>query len=120
MDNFPFPQEADNVTYIWIVGQAQDIIISEAGFLLCCHILSQIGNNISSDLHGRGRPGITGGELRIYAGGMVHKIGVKTGGSDLLLTQVTGELVDQSSNHFQVTQFFCTYQGGKKYQQKIA
>lgn len=37
MNNFPFPQETDDVAHVWIIGQAKDIIVGEAGFLLWCN-----------------------------------------------------------------------------------
>ena len=35
MDDFPLPQEADHVVDIRVVGQAEDVVVGEAGFLLC-------------------------------------------------------------------------------------
>jgi hypothetical protein len=37
MDDLPFPQETDHIVHIRVVGQAQNIIIGEAGFLLWCN-----------------------------------------------------------------------------------
>lgn len=82
-------------------------------------ILRQIGNDVAGDLHGGGGPGISRGKLGIYSSGVIHKIGVEPRGFNLFLTQVTGKLVNQGSYHLQVPQFLSTYQGGKKYQQKI-
>lgn len=114
MDDFPLPQEADHIAHVGVVGQTEDVIIGEAGFLLCRHVFGQIGDDVSGDLHGGGGPGIAGSELGIDAGGMVHKVGIKAGGSDLILAQVAGELMDQGAHHLQVSQFLCTYQGGKR------
>ena len=72
-------------------------------------ILCQIPDNVPSHLHGGGRPGEAGGELRKHTGGMVHKIGVKARGLDLLLRKVPGQLMNQGSHHFQVPQFFRSY-----------
>lgn len=62
-------------------------------------VLSEIGDDIPSNLHGGGGPGIAGGELRIDTGGMVHEIGVESGGPDLIFSEVAGELVDQGAYH---------------------
>ena len=35
MDNLPFPEEANDVIYVRVVGQAKDVVIGEAGLLLC-------------------------------------------------------------------------------------
>ena len=34
MDNFPFPEEFDDIIYIGIIGKPKNIIISDPGFLL--------------------------------------------------------------------------------------
>lgn len=34
--DLPLPKEADNVVDVRIVGKAQNVVISEAGFLFCC------------------------------------------------------------------------------------
>lgn len=85
MDDFTLPQETDHVAHVGVVGQAEDVVVSEAGFLLGRHVLGQIGDDVSGDLHGGRGPGIAGRELGIDAGGMIHKVGIKAGGSDLLL-----------------------------------
>ena len=71
---------------------------------ICRQILCQIGNSIACNLHGRGGPGGAGGKLRIYTSGVVHKVGIKSGGFDLLLAEVPGQLVDNGSNHFQMSE----------------
>lgn len=88
------PQEADDVIYVRVVGQTEDVVIGEAGLLLGGQILGQIGNDISGDLHGRGGPGVAGSKLGVHACGVIHKIGVKPGGPDLIPTEVAGELMD--------------------------
>ena len=67
-------------------------------------ILCQVPNDIPGYLHGSGRPGETGSELWKHAGGMVHEVGVKTGGLNLLLAEIPGQLVDQSAHHLQMPQ----------------
>ena len=56
VNNLPLPQEANDIIHIRIVGQAEDIIVGKEGFLLCCQILSQIGNDIASRLNRGGGP----------------------------------------------------------------
>jgi hypothetical protein len=83
-----------------------------------CQILSQVGDDIAGNLHGGGGPGIAGGELRIDAGRVIHKVGVKPGGPNLLLRQISGQLMDKGAHHLQVAQFLCSYKGVKMYQFK--
>ena len=35
MDNLSLPEKANYVIYVWVVGQAKDVVIGKAGFLLC-------------------------------------------------------------------------------------
>ena len=114
MHDFPFPQETDYIADIRVVGQAENIIIGEPGFLLRSHILRQIGDNIARNLRGGGGPGIAGGKLGEDAGGVVYKIRVESSRFNLLLIQVARKLMDQRSNHLQMPQFLCTYQGVKR------
>ena len=74
-----------------------------------CQILGQIRNDIAGDLHRGGGPRIAGGKLRVDADGVIHEIGIKTGGSDLLLAEISGELMDQGANHLQVPQLLGPY-----------
>lgn len=105
MDNFPLPQEADHVVDIRVVGQAEDVVVGEAGFLLRRQILRQVGDDIARDLHSRGGPGIAGGKLGKDACGVIHEVGVKACGFDLAVAQIAGELVDEGAHHFQMAQF---------------
>ena len=42
MDDLPFPQEADHVVYVRVVGQPQDVIVGQPGLLLRRQILGQV------------------------------------------------------------------------------
>lgn len=35
VDNFPLPQEADHIVHVRVVGQAENVVVGKAGFLLC-------------------------------------------------------------------------------------
>lgn len=39
VDDFPLPQEADDVVYVWVIGQAENIVIGKAGLLLWCDLV---------------------------------------------------------------------------------
>ena len=39
VDNLPLPQEADHVIHIRIVGQAENVVVGEAGLLLWCDLV---------------------------------------------------------------------------------
>ena len=80
---------------------------------LRCKIFRKIGNRISLHLHGCGAPGETGGGGGVDTGGVIHEIGGKGRILDLGILQIPGELMDDGSDHLQVSQFFCTCIGTK-------
>ena len=50
MHDLPLPQEADGVVDIRIVAEAEDVVVGDAGLLLCRQILCQIRNHIPGNL----------------------------------------------------------------------
>ena len=107
MHNLTGTQELDDVIDIRVIGKTENVVIRYAGLLFCCKVLSQIGDGIAGDLHCCGGPGVAGGKLREYTGGVVHEVRVKPGGSDLLLGQISGQLMDQCTYYFQMSQLLC-------------
>ena len=67
-------------------------------------VLSEISDHITSHLHGGGAPRRAGGGGGVDASGVVHKVGVKACGADLLIREVPGQLVDDGADHLQVPQ----------------
>ena len=39
VDHFPGPQEADGIIDIRVIGQAENVVVCRAGFLLCCDLV---------------------------------------------------------------------------------
>ena len=39
MDYLPLAQELDNVVYVRVIAEAQDVIVGDAGFLLWCDLV---------------------------------------------------------------------------------
>lgn len=39
MDDFTLPQELDDIVYIRVIGQTQNVIVSGSRFLLCCYLI---------------------------------------------------------------------------------
>ncbi len=39
VDDLPLPQEADHVVHIRVVRETEDVVIGDAGFLLCCNVI---------------------------------------------------------------------------------
>ena len=109
MDDFSGTQEFDDIVYIRVIGEAQNVVISHTRFLLCCQILGEVCNQVALDRHGGGAPRKAGGCRRIYARRVVNEIGVKAARPDVLFREITGQLVDDCANHLQVTQFLGTY-----------
>lgn len=82
--------------------------LSYNGILLGSHILVQVGNNIAFGLEGRRAPGGSRRGLRPQAGGMIHKIGIKSTFFDFLHCQIPGELMDNGADHLDMGEFFRT------------
>lgn len=37
VDDLPLPQEADDVVYVGIIAETQDVIVGDPGLLFCCN-----------------------------------------------------------------------------------
>ena len=116
MDDLPLPQEPDDVVDVRVIGQPKDIVVGQPGLLLRRQILRKVGQDVAGGLHGGGRPGITGGELGIDAGGVIHKVGVKAGSPDLLLGEAPGELMDDGGHHLHMAQLLGADVGEQRFQ----
>ena len=90
-------------------------MLSLQGRTICCQVLCQIGDSIAGGLHRGGTPGSTGSSSGVYAGGVINEIGVKSCGFDLLIGEVSGQLMNYGSYHLQMTQLFGTYRGVEMY-----
>lgn len=109
MHKLPLAQEANGIPHIVVIRQPQDVVIGGACLLLCCQILCQIRDHISSRLKEAGCEGLPGSSNGVNARGVIHKIGVKAGTLDLLRCQIPCQLVYNCGNHFYMTEFFGTY-----------
>lgn len=83
MDDFPFPQKLDHIPHIRIVGEAEDVVVGETGFLFRRQIFGEVGDGVPGNGQGFGGEGGARGSLGIDTGGVVHKVGVKAAVLDL-------------------------------------
>lgn len=88
--NLPLAQKTYSISDIWVVAEAEDVVIGNTSFLFCCKILRQIGDGIAGRLHSARAPGGAGGSSGVNSCGMVHKVGIESGSLDLFLSQVAG------------------------------
>ncbi len=109
VDYLPLAQELDNVVYVRVIAEAQDVIVGDAGFLLCRQILRQISDQVALTGHTGGAVGESGGGGGVDPGGAVYEVGVKSGSLDLLIRQVPGQLMDDGADHFQMAKLLCPY-----------
>ncbi len=105
VDDLPLPQEADHIVDIRIIRKPENIIISCTGLLLGSQILRQIGDGIAFDGHGSSTSGEAGGCGGVHTGSVIHKIGSKGAVLNLAVLQISGQLMDDGPNHFQMAQF---------------
>ena len=82
-------------------------------YTICRKVLRQIGDGIAGGLDGAGGPGEAGGGGGVDASRVVHEVGVKPGGLDLVLGEVPRQLVDDGADHLQVAQLLGAYRGTK-------
>ena len=102
MDDLSGPEKFDDIVYIRIIGEAQDIIIGDSSLLLCRQIFCKVGDQVALHRHAGGAPGEARRSSGINTGSPVYKIGVKARSADLFLSQISGELVYNRTNHLQV------------------
>jgi len=81
---------------------------------ISCTVLGKISDHVAGGLDAGGAPGEAGGSGGIDAGGVVHKIGGEVWIClNLLVSEISGQLMDDGGDHFQVAEFFSTYKGVK-------
>lgn len=105
MDDLPCPQELDGVIYIRVIAEPQDVIISQASLLLGGQIFRQVGNHVAGRGYRPRRPRKAGCSGGVDACCVIHKIGVKACGSDVLVRQISRKLMHDRTHHFKMPQF---------------
>ena len=106
--DFTLAQETDDVVYIGVIGQTQDVVISGASFLFRTHVFHQVGDDIALHLHGCGSPRCTRCKLRIYPCGVIHEIHIEAALFDLLHRKIAGQLMNQRAHHLKMPQLLNT------------
>lgn len=119
VDDLPGTQELDGIIDVRIIGQAQNVVVGQARLLFGGQILRQVGDHVAGNADGACRPGKTGRRSGIDSCGMIHKVGVKSGSPDVLVGQVSRQLVNNSPHHLQVSQFFCADVGKQALQLSV-
>ena len=102
VDDLALAEEFKGIADVGIVDQAKEVIIGHARLLLGGEVLVEIGDHIALDADILGIKGNARGGLGIDACGMVDKIGLKSRSADLLLGEVTGQLMDDRGDHLEV------------------
>ena len=97
-------EELDDVADIRIVGKAKDVVVGHTRLLLGGKVFGEIGDGVTGDLHGAGRPRVAGGELREHARCVIDKVGIKAGLLDLILGQIARELMNDRTDHLKMPQ----------------
>ena len=70
-------------------------------------ILRQIGDHVAGDGDGAGRPREAGRRGGVDTRRVIHKIGVEARRPDVLLGQISGQLVYDGTHHLQMPQLLC-------------
>ena len=106
--DFARPQESDRVTYVRVVGQAQDVVVGHARLLFRRKVFGQVADDVALRLERGRRPRHAAGGDGVDAGGVVNEIFVEALLLDLVDRQVARELINDSADHFDMAQFVST------------
>ena len=68
VDDFPSPEELDDVVDIRVVGKTQDVVVGDPCLLLGSQVFSKVCNQVSLDRHAGGAPGEAAGGGGIDSG----------------------------------------------------
>ena len=104
-----FSQKADGIADLGIFYKPEDIVISGAGLLFCCHIFMEICDGVAFGLEDCGSPGGPACGLRPERQSVIHVVGTEAGTFDLLGSEILCELVYDGADHFHVGEFFRSY-----------
>ena len=102
MHDLALTEEADDVVHIRVVGKPQDVVVGQAGLLLCRQILDEIGHGVAGDGDAARAPRRAGGRLRIDARRMIGEVGREARFPLLLLRQIPCQLVNDRTDHLQM------------------
>lgn len=91
-----------------IADHTEDVVIGGTCFLFCCKVFEQIGDGVAFALKFTCIERNASGSLGPDSYGMVDIVRSKTGIFDLFHGKISGKLMDDSGDHFQVRKFFCT------------
>ena len=83
---------------------------------ICSQVFGKVSNQIALHRHTGGAPREAGGRGGVDPGSPIHEVGIETGLLDLVLGKVTGQLMDNGPNHFQMTQFLGPNIGQKTFE----
>ena len=108
MHHLPLAQEPDDVRHVRVVGQLQDVVVRDAGFLFGRHALVQIRNRVAFYRQAHRREWRAGRAHRVDSRGVIDEIVRKSGRLDFFHRQVPGQLVDDGADHFKVAEFLYT------------
>ena len=111
MNDLSGAEEADGIADFRILYQAENVVIGGAGFLFCRQVLCQIGDGIPFGLEFAGVERNAASRLRPEGQGVINIVFVKPRGFDFLRSQILGQLVDNGTDHFHMSQLFRTNVG---------
>ena len=105
VDHLALPEELQAILQVRIVGEPDQVLVGRPGFLLCSHILMQVGDWVAHGVDVGAAPGDTVGvaeKQRIVPDGIVATV-VRI--PDLGDGSPSGQLVDHGGDHLPVGQF---------------
>ena len=104
MNNLSCTEEADGLDNIRLLDKPENVVISAAGFLLCCKVFMKICDRVSLRLKFTGVKRNTAGCLWPDSDCVIHIIRSKTGFLDFFRRESPCQLMNNGSHHFQMSQ----------------
>lgn len=106
MHDFSGAKELDHIADIGVVGQAENVVIGQTGFLFRSKVLVEVCDGIPGRLERCSGKGIAGGIRRVKAGCVIDKVSVESALFNFVYAQVAGQLINQGADHLNVGEFF--------------
>ncbi len=108
MHDLALAEELDGIVDVGIVRQTQNVVVGHPCLLLGGKILVEIGDHVALDREILRVKGNARGCNGVHTRGVIHKVGSERRTLDLLLAEITGELVEDGADHLQVRELLTT------------
>lgn len=108
MNYLTLSQELDGIADVRVIGKPQYVVVCCTCFLLSRQVLCKVGDYVALGLEIGCRKRRSRSCYRVYSGGVIHEICVKSASLDLVYAQIPRQLVEDRGNYFYVGELIRT------------